>query len=105
MEKKSLDDLEYFQITTEEVYTRSGYDREKKQPLKIGEWQCDIDGNVWRTAQNNNQYYISVDRLVEDNWILHLSEKAWIVWNDFIPCYFQACRNAGVQSVEMKTYY
>jgi hypothetical protein len=73
----------------------------KKQSLVIGKWKVDIKGNM----DHDGRYSISADRLGEDDWILHLFEKGWIVWNDFIPAYYQACRNAGVESVTMKMYY
>lgn len=50
-------------------------------------------------------YTITADRLDEDDWFLHMMEKGWCDMNEFVPAYFQAMRNAGINSVEIKTQY
>ena len=68
----------------------------------FGDWKVDRKGNL---SYDNDRYFIANDRLNNDNWIIHLSEKGWINWNDFIPAYFQACKNAKIQKVGMKMFY
>ena len=67
----------------------------------FGQWEVDKFGNM----EFRKYYFISRERLSSKNWILHLSEKRWIVWNDFIPAYMQACLNAGIQEVTIKMFY
>lgn len=70
----------------------------------FGDWRVDAHGNM--TFQNG-RYNISAPRLNKkgNDWMLHLFEKRWIVWDDFVPAYFQACRNAGIKEITMKIFY
>ena len=76
--------------------------REEKREINFGEWYVSIGGDLEHLQRG---YFIGKDRLQEDNWLLHLSEKGWIDWNDFIPAYLQACKNAGLRKIKMITYY
>jgi len=69
----------------------------------FGDWEVDEKGNM----EFKNYYFISAGRLNQkgNDWMLHLFEKRWIVWDDFVPAYFQACRNAGIKEVQMKMFY
>ena len=50
-------------------------------------------------------YWITSDRLNENDWILHLMEKAAFDANTFIPAYFEACRRAGIKEITIITHY
>lgn len=71
-------------------------------------WQEQKD---WAISPNGDlkhikmQYCIPADRLEEEDWILHLTEKAWIDFNTFIPAYFEACRRAGIKNIKIITNY
>ena len=54
---------------------------------------------------NNGEYVIEHDRVSEEDWIAHLFTKQWNNWNDFIPAYFQALKNKGVQNISIITFY
>lgn len=66
------------------------------------DWQLSPKGDM---CFHNGRYDIEAERLKEDDWIIHLMEKAWFDANTFIPAYFEACRRAGVKKVEILTTY
>ena len=68
----------------------------------FGGWHVYPDGSLEYTERG---YLIEADRLREDDWILHLLTKRWVDMNDFIPAYFQAMRNAGIQHANIRFYY
>ncbi len=73
-----------------------------EKTLKVfGKWTVYMDG----ISNNEREYWIDANRLAEDDWILHLSEKGWIDWNDFIPAYLYACKHFGIKKVEMTMAY
>lgn len=69
---------------------------------KFGKWKVSKKGDM---NYQNGRYYISKEQLNQDNWIAHLFGKIWIDWNEFIPAYFQACKNAGIKSLNIKIFY
>lgn len=73
-----------------------------KQEANFGKWHVSIIGDM---TYDNGRYFIDKDRLIEDDWVAHLFEKAWIDWNEFIPAYFQALKNANIQFVNVKVFY
>lgn len=79
----------------------SAQDRTKKE-VAFGKWQVHLNGDM---IYDNGRYEISSDRLDESDWVAHLFGKGWIDWNDFIPAYFQACKNAEIQEVSLLIYY
>jgi hypothetical protein len=85
--------------TEPETYTAQN---KLRKSMTFGKWHVALDGDL---EYDNGRYYISADRLTENNWIAHLFEKAWIDWNDFIPAYFQALKNIGVQKTEILIHY
>lgn len=68
----------------------------------FGKWTVEPDGEM---TFNGGEYWIEKERLSDNDWILHLSEKGWINWNDFVPAYLQALENAEIQKVTMLAYY
>ncbi len=69
---------------------------------QFGGWLVYPDGTL---EHKQNGYLIGANRLRNDDWILHLLEKSWVDMNDFIPAYFQAMRNAGIQHATIRFYY
>jgi len=67
----------------------------------FGKWEVKHNGEMIF----DNWYIIEADRINEKDWILHLSTKGWIDWNDFIPAYLQALENAKISEVTILTYY
>jgi hypothetical protein len=113
MKKKSLEHMlreSKVEITAEELLTGNRKEPENiftpqtntRMAKKFGKWEVSKNGDL---DFNNGRYFISADRLNNDNWIAHLFEKAWIDWNEFIPAYFQACKNAGIQKLQIKIHY
>ena len=75
---------------------------DKKKPVKYGLWSVDIHGNM---DYEDGRYFIEYDRLKEDDWIIHIWGRECANWNDFIPAYFQACYNAGIQKITQLVKY
>lgn len=75
-------------------------DRQKAES-QFGEWYVSKAGDM----TYKGHYHIMAYRLTEEDWIAHLSEKNWINWNDFIPAYMQALKNAGIQFVNIRVHY
>lgn len=73
----------------------------KKNVLDRGKWSVDINGNI----SFNNYYNIEKDRLIEKDWIIHLMKKSWFDFNEFMPIYMQACVNAGLKEITIRTNY
>lgn len=73
-----------------------------KEESKFGKWHVSESGDM---TYNNGQYAIYDYRLEDDNWIAHMFEKEWIDWNEFIPAYFQALKNAGIQFKSVRVFY
>lgn len=78
----------------------SPQDREKKA-LKVGKWEVNTKGSMLY----DSYYAIPHNRLTEEDWIAHLFEKGWIDWNEFIPAYFQALKNADKEFVKVRVFY
>lgn len=73
-----------------------------KQESTFGKWHVSMSGEM---TYNNGKYFIESSRLDKENWIAHLFEKGGIDWNEFIPAYFQALKNAGIQRKNMLIFY
>ena len=73
-----------------------------KHANTFGKWKVTIKGDM---EYDNGRYFIRKERLSEGEWIAHLFEKAWIDWNEFIPAYFQAMKNANIQFVTSRVCY
>lgn len=70
-----------------------------------GNWIIDIFGNI---AHKIQCYEISYNRLKENDWILHLSEKSWFTFDEYLSfkcAYRIACGIAGVLPVQQITHY
>jgi len=81
-------------------YLKSIYNDEKTMK-KFGKWIVESDGNMCY----DDFYWIMADMLKENNWMRHLSEKAWINWNEFIPAYFYALSIIGCKRLEIVIEY
>lgn len=76
---------------------------EKAKEIKsFGRWTVKINGDM---EFGNMRYFIGSNRLAEKDWIIHLAGKNWIIWNDFIPAYFQALLNAGIREITIDTCF
>lgn len=84
------------EISDDGIYT------ERKGANTFGKWKVSITGDM---IYDDGKYAINDNQLRSDDWILHLFEKKWIDWNEFIPAYFQALRNAGIQKTEIRIFY
>lgn len=73
-----------------------------KQKSQFGKWQVSKSGNM---IYDNGNYYIYDNQLKEEDWIAHMFEKSWIDWNEFIPAYFQALKNADIQFKRERVFY
>ena len=72
-----------------------------KEDGTFGKWQVTKEGHmIW----NQGKYEIHSTTLTRD-WIAHMFEKKWIDWNDFIPAYFQALKNAGIEKFQCIVFY
>lgn len=73
-----------------------------KKAARFGQWTVSKDGDMG----HNSGYSIFAEQLTSNNrWIAHMSEKRWIDWNEFIPAYFQALKNAGIQYTNELVHY
>ena len=74
-----------------------------KETMTFGKWKVEPCGDM---IYDGGRYAIYDNQLERENWILHLmTSKKWIDFNDFIPAYLQALRNAGIKKVTMIAYY
>lgn len=73
-----------------------------KQESQFGKWHVSKSGDM---TYDNGRYSIYDNQLKEDDWISHMFEKGWIDWNEFIPAYFQALKNAGIQFKRERVFY
>jgi hypothetical protein len=69
---------------------------------EFGKWSVDKAGNM---EYDKGKYYISRRRLQQDNWIIHLFQKRWIDWNEFMPAYLTACKINKIDSITIKIFY
>ena len=44
----------------------------------------------------DGRYHISFDRLTEDDWFKHLSEKSWVDMRQILPAFVAAYDAAGI---------
>lgn len=65
------------------------------------DWFVSVNGGLLHMSG----YYITPDRLSEEDWLLHLSEKTWFDANTFIPVFFYACRVQKKAIAQIQTYY
>lgn len=72
-----------------------------KQKVQIGKWNVKKNGDMCY----DGWYLIHANRLTKEDWITHLFEKRWIDFNEFIPAYFQALKNAGKEFVTIRIFY
>jgi hypothetical protein len=63
---------------------------EKERVMK---WE--IDTKTKHLSLDGN-YHISFDRLTEDDWFLHLSEKNWVDMKKILPAFVSAYDAAGL---------
>ena len=73
-----------------------------KKELTVGIWKACRNGDLYSPEHG---YHIDHSRLLKENWFVHLQQKNWFTWNDFMPCYMQACINAGIKRFTMVTNY
>jgi len=72
----------------------------KEEKFSFGKWIVDDKG-----LEYDNRYFIEKEVIGDKDWMLHLSEKGWINWNDFIPAFLFACKLYGKQKIQIKTFY
>jgi hypothetical protein len=72
-----------------------------KQEGQFGDWHVDKEGNM---TYKNERYFLDGDDL-PDNTIIHMSEKAWLKWDEFMPAYLQALKNRRLEYVRIRVFY
>lgn len=75
-------------------------DRPNKRSLSRGKWTVNKEGDI----VFDGYYHIQKDRLQEIDWIIHLMDKTWFDFNEFMPIYMQAHFNAGIKEIKIKIY-
>jgi hypothetical protein len=73
-----------------------------KQRSVFGDWKVSKSGDM---SYKKGIYNIYDYQLTQNDWIVHMLEKEWVNWNDFMPAYFQACKNAGIQNKTELVFY
>lgn len=73
-----------------------------RKASEFGKWQVSKNGDM---LYDGGRYSIADYQLKDVDWIIHMFEKKWIDWNEFMPAYFQALKNAGVQYQNMQIFY
>lgn len=69
------------------------------EPLKrFGEWLVFENGNM---VHDTEGYEIDHDRLNESDWWTFFFTEPNFNWNEFIPAYFFACKQANVQTLNL----
>ena len=71
----------------------------KKEAKTFGKWVVDIDGGM----DYNERYYLEPKQVLEGDMILHLFEKSWIDWNEFMPALLQSAFNQGIKKTLILT--
>lgn len=77
------------------------YTQQKKAEV-FGKWEVRKNGDM---IYDKGRYAIYSTQISNDDWLLHIYEKKWNDFNEFIPAYLQALRNAGIKKLEMKIFY
>lgn len=88
---------------------------------RIGNWVVSTKGDIAYLYRDDNMiessegymgtedtYDIDNERLDEEDWIIHLTEKVWFTeqcFEDFKRAYFVACKIAGVKPVKQVKRY
>lgn len=73
-----------------------------KHQTTFGDWEIDtIAGNL----TYKGYYEIGFDVIMDQDWILHLSKKNWINFNDFIPAYFKVLSILKISELTIKINY
>lgn len=83
----------------------NSYGEEYSIVAECSGWDVDVEGNI---TNRKWSYEISHERLREDDWILHLSEKKWFDYNAYLAfkcAYRVACGIAGVSPVKQTAFY
>ena len=70
-----------------------------KKPFKSGSWVADESGNL---ENEKDGFYITNDRLKEQDWIKYFRTFDKFNWNHFLPVYIEACERAGVKEITFK---
>lgn len=104
---ETKDDIIILELEKRRIKSNIDYDKyenrpDKKRPIKFGDWDVDIHGNM---DFQNGRYYLESDRLRENDWFIHIWGRDYAIWNDFVPAYFQACYNAGIKSINQLVHY
>ena len=73
-----------------------------KQRSVFGDWKVSKCGDM---SYKKGVYNIYDYQLPDNDWIAHMMEKEWVNLNDFMPAYFQACKNAGIQKITQLVFY
>jgi hypothetical protein len=72
-----------------------------KSAFCSGLWSTDIEGNI----TFKDYYHIEAGRLNEPDWIIHLRKKPSFKFSDFMPVFLQACINADLELITIRTHY
>ena len=84
--------------------TFRGYDpyENKQEEKTFGKWLVEKHGDM----TYGEYFFIPAEKILkEDTWLIHMMTYDWIDFNDFLPAYLQACKNAGKKRVYVRTYF
>jgi len=73
-----------------------------QRSMKFGAWVVDEKGNI---TESTRPYEIESNQLMEADWILHMSKKAWCNLGDFVNAYLTACDIAGIKTLNIRVAY
>lgn len=65
---------------------------------RFGEWEVCDKGNM---TNNSKGFEISHDRLKESEWWAFFYTEPNFNWNEFIPAYFYACKQAKIEKLNL----
>ena len=73
------------------------------QESQFGKWHVSITGDLSYDGDKYNIY----EQQLEDNrdWLIHMMGKQFVDWNEFMPAYLQALKNANIQLRMERIYY
>jgi hypothetical protein len=101
--KKSNDLTDALNSLRSGVHPKWGYlpDSPSKRSLTIGKWTASLNGDI----VYDDYYHIQKERFNEPDWIIHLMDKGFFDFNEFMPIYMQAHFNAGLKTISFNIFY
>lgn len=101
-ELMNMSEDDFIKLTYEMDGKHAYFENPKIKERTFGDWHVSEEGDM---EFQDGRYFISSDRLTQDNWILHLMSKKWINFNEFIPAYFHALNITGNTTITLRIKY